>query len=228
MLLSTLPLIIVLSSLADHRIDDDLSRHIGLNHRGAAIVATLFRTSPAHDAGAIATAIILGIAGTIVAVGLLQETYERVFGLESRGWHDALRYPVWIGALLGALVLESVAAHRLHHAAGALAQALVTLVAVTAFVAWTMHFLLAGRLSYARLARPAFVTGALWIGLATFSAHVFSSTLVSDSRLYGTVGALFTLLTWFVAVASVLVLGAAAGAVWEERWSRRPSGLRRR
>jgi hypothetical protein len=37
----------LLSSLADHRIDTDLSRHIGLNRRGAVIVSQLSRSSPA-------------------------------------------------------------------------------------------------------------------------------------------------------------------------------------
>jgi len=39
LLLSVLPFIILLSSIANHRIDTDLSRHIGLNHEGAAIVS---------------------------------------------------------------------------------------------------------------------------------------------------------------------------------------------
>jgi hypothetical protein len=52
LLLSVLPFIILLSSLANHRINTDLSRHIGLNHEGARIVSQLFRSSPSgrgHD-----------------------------------------------------------------------------------------------------------------------------------------------------------------------------------
>jgi hypothetical protein len=48
MLWSALPLIILLSSVANTRIDDDLSRHIGLNSHGAHIVETLFRGAPAR------------------------------------------------------------------------------------------------------------------------------------------------------------------------------------
>ena len=39
MLLSSLPFIILLSSLANHRIDTDLSLHIGLNSQGARIIS---------------------------------------------------------------------------------------------------------------------------------------------------------------------------------------------
>jgi len=43
LLLSVLPFIILLSSLANRRIDTDLSRHLGLNHQGARMVSQLFR-----------------------------------------------------------------------------------------------------------------------------------------------------------------------------------------
>src|SRR4051794_12332669 len=48
LLWSALPFIILLSSLANERIDDDLSRHVGLNAQGAHIVRTLFRNHPTH------------------------------------------------------------------------------------------------------------------------------------------------------------------------------------
>src|SRR5690349_11472955 len=48
LLWSALPLIILLSSFADEKVDDDISRHIGLNHHGAQIVHTLFRGTPSH------------------------------------------------------------------------------------------------------------------------------------------------------------------------------------
>ena len=46
LLLSVLPFIILLSSLANHRIDTDLSRHIGLNREGARIVSQLSGPRP--------------------------------------------------------------------------------------------------------------------------------------------------------------------------------------
>jgi arylsulfatase len=53
LLISVLPFVILLSSLANHRIDTDLSRHTGLNRQGAVIVSQLFRPSPAHSAAAL-------------------------------------------------------------------------------------------------------------------------------------------------------------------------------
>lgn len=80
-----------------------------------------------------------------------------------------------------------------------------------------MHFLLAGRVSWRFLLRPAIVTALLWIGLELFSAVYFSGQIVSDSRLYGPIGVVFTLMIWFIAIGAVIVLGAAAAATWAER-----------
>src|ERR1700749_1200866 len=48
LLISVLPFIILLSSLANHRVDTELSRHIGLDRQGARIVSQLFQSSPSH------------------------------------------------------------------------------------------------------------------------------------------------------------------------------------
>src|ERR1700747_3573218 len=64
LLLTVLPFIILLSSLANERIDDDLSRHIGLNASGARIVEGLFRKTPAHSAAPIVLGLLVAFAGS--------------------------------------------------------------------------------------------------------------------------------------------------------------------
>jgi hypothetical protein len=69
--LSVLPFVILLSSIANHRIDTDLSRHIGLNHEGADIVSPLFRASPAHSTVALVTALLTWFIaiGAVIVLG---------------------------------------------------------------------------------------------------------------------------------------------------------------
>ncbi len=217
LLLSVLPFIILLSSLANHRIDTDLSRHIGLDNQGARIVGQLFRSSPTHSAAQVVTALILAAVGTMAVAGSLQVIYERVFGQQHRGWRDVLRFVTWIGVLFGVLVAESVISGPVHAAGGPVAQGLVSYAGTIAFFLWTMHFLLAGRVPWRRLIRAAIVTALLWAGLEVFSSVYFSSAIISDSRLYGTIGVVFTLLTWFIAIGAVIVLGAVGGATWDQR-----------
>jgi uncharacterized BrkB/YihY/UPF0761 family membrane protein len=59
------------------------------------------------------------------------------------------------------------------------------------------------------------------------SSAYFSSVVIEDSRTFGSIGVVFTLLTWFILIGSVIVLGAARGTVWQQRRhedARRPRG----
>lgn len=223
MLWSALPLIILLSSLANERIDDDLSRHIGLNGQGAQILRGLFRNSPSHALVPIATGLLFTLAGVIAVVSSLQTLYERVFDQEHRGWRDLPRYFAYVGILLAVLIAEGSISGPEGRAVGPVAEAVLTFAVVALFFAWTMHFLLAGQVSWRRVIPPALVTATLWLVLALFSSAYFSSVVIDDSKTYGTIGVVFTLLTWFILIGSVIVLGAALGAAWERRKDARTS-----
>jgi membrane protein len=225
MLWSALPFVILLSSLANERIDDDLSRHIGLNSQGAHIVHGMFRGTPAHAIEPIVTGLLFSVAGVMAVVSSLQVIYERLFEQEHRGWRDLPRFIVWTFALLGVLVLDGAIDRSERTAFGPIIQTVLGFVVVAAFFAWTMHFLLAGRVSWRRVIEPALVTALLWTGLALFSSLYFSSVVIDDSRLFGTIGVVFTLLTWFILIGGVIVLGATFGAVWQRR-SRAPAKAR--
>jgi membrane protein len=77
-----------------------------------------------------------------------------------------------------------------------------------------MHFLLRGRVAWRDLLPSAVATGLCTVGLGVFSKLYFSSTIVSDSQLYGSIGAVFSIVTWLIAVATIVVVGAVAGAEW--------------
>jgi membrane protein len=217
LLWSVLPLIILLSSLANHSIESDVSRHIGLDSQASDIVKGMFRSSPSHDLFAIVTGLLLSVTGTIAVVGSIQVLYERLFHQEHRGWRDTPRLVVWVLALLAALAAQAVISGPVRRGAGPAGEVLVRLVAETLFFWWTIHFLLSGRVGWRALLRPALVTGILWLGLAAVASLFFSTTIVEDSRDYGAIGVIFTFLTWFILIGAVLMLGAAGGATWQER-----------
>jgi membrane protein len=167
LLWSVLPLLILLSSLADTRIDDDLSRHIGLDSQGAHIVRGLFRNRPAHDVVAIATGLIFALAGTIAVVGSIQVLYERCFDREHRGRRGLPRRVLYVIVLLGVLIAQAAIYRPIRTAVGPVILLLVRFVLATIFFWWTMHFLLASRVPWRVLIRPALVTALLWIVLGT-------------------------------------------------------------
>jgi membrane protein len=217
LLWSVLPLLILLSSLANHSIENDVTRHIGLDSQAAHIVRGMFRSSPSHEVFPIVTGLILSLAGTIAVAGSIQVLYERLFQQEHRGWRDMPRLVVWVVALLAALAAQASISGPVRRGAGPVGEVLVRLVAETLFFWWTMHFLLSGRVPWRDLVPAAVVTGVLWLGLAAVSSLFFSSAIVEDSREYGAIGVVFTFLTWFVLIGVVLMLGAAGGATWRER-----------
>jgi membrane protein len=224
LLLAVLPLIILLGAIANERIDDDLSRHIGLNAKGARIIAGLFRTTPAHSASPIVLGVLVGLAGTMAVAGSLQVIYERVFDQDHRGWHDFPRFLAWTVVLFALLIAEGSYDGPLRKLAGAVVRDFASFALLAIFFAWTMHFLLAGGVPWRRLVRPALLSALFWLGLALVSSIYFSSAMVSENRLYGTIGVMFVLVTWFIAIGAVILLGAACGVVWDER--RRVAGTR--
>ena len=186
-------------------------------------MSQLFRSSPSHSLAGIVTGLIFAAAGTITVASSLQVIYERSFGQPHRGWRDLFRFITWAAVLFGVLAADSVISGPI--------RIVSTPVGVAGFFWWTMHFLLAGRVSRRLLLRPAIVTGLLWIGLELFAAVYFSGRSFPIASLYGPVGVVFSLMVWFIAIGAVIVLGAAAGAVWAEprraRRARRPAGAPR-
>ena len=217
-LLSMLPLLVLVSSFANRRIEDDLSQHLGLNAGAAHIVSGLFSSSHSRSVTATVLAMLLAVGGTLAVAGAMQSVYEQVFGRTHHRHDNVVRLLLWVAGLCGWLMLDSViAAATPSLPAGLLLDVAAVFASTTVFFCWSMHLLLCGQLPWRRLLVPALVTAVLWLGLEGFAALYFSSTITSDSRLYGQVGVVFSLLTWFIAIAAVMVLGALAGDVWQRR-----------
>ncbi len=217
LLLSTLPLIVLLSAFANNRVDDDIAQHLGLNLQGARIVGGLFKTSIPAFNFAILLSLLLSLAGTVAVARSIQTAYERAFdNSPSQGIWNLLRCVVWVVAAAGFFIADAAVSSALRPA-GTLVLGLVDFVGLALFFWWSLYFLLAGRQSWRRLSLLAITTALFWIGLGVFASIYFSSTIVSDSRLYGTIGVVFSLMTWFIAIGAVIILGAVVGVVWEKR-----------
>jgi membrane protein len=221
LLLSVLPLIIVLSAYAGHRIQDDIARHLGLSRQGTRIVDGLFKASVTSFNLAIFVGLLLAFAGTISVARSVEVIYERAFQhpplTRAQSW---LRCLVWVGVISGVLIADGAIDKTLRNDVGSVVFGLVEFGLFTLFFWWSTHFLLAGRESWRQVLPAAIATGLLWVGMGVFAAFYFSSTIVGDSKTYGTIGVTFTLVTWFVAIGAVLTLGAVVGAVWQRRRTR--------
>jgi membrane protein len=220
LLVSLLPFVILLGAFASQRIDDDIALRLGLDRQASGIVDHLFTSAPATLNAATATSLVFLTAGMLAVASSLQQIYEKVFRQHHRGIRDLGRLSAWIVVLGVAVVAESVAERPVSAvAAGGWLAPLVTVAIMTPFFWWTMHFLLDGRVPWRTLLPSAVITGVLFGGLGVFSKFYFSDTIISDSKTYGSIGAIFGIMTWFIAIGAVIILGAVAGAAREDRKS---------
>jgi membrane protein len=215
-LLSVLPLIILLGALANTRVDDNIDTRLGLGRQGTQIVDSLFRSSHAGWNFGVVVALVLSLAGTIAVARSVQRLYQQVFDHpDVRGWSNVLRCLVWALAVAAEVVVDALISRPLRDLpAGRVFLGLGNLVIVLALFWWGLHFLLHGEESWRRLFPAALATGVFWVGLGAFASIYFSSTLVSDSHLYGAIGVVFTFITWFIAIGAVIILGAVVGHTW--------------
>ena len=219
LLLSVLPLIIVLSAFASHRIQDDIVSRLGLSGQGARIIDGLFRASVDSFNLAIFVSLLLSFAGTVAVARSVATIYERAFAHPPlAGVRGLTRSVVWVVLIAGVVIGDAAIGRTLRDdPAGSVLLGITEFVGFTLLFWWSIHFLLGGREPWRRLRPAAIITALLWVALGVFAAFYFSSTIVSDSKTYGTIGVTFTLVTWFIAMGGVITLGAVVGAVWQSR-----------
>jgi len=218
LLASLIPLLVLVSAFASERVDDDLALRLGLDRRASETVAHLFTSAPAAVNVGTITSLLFVSAGTLAVGSSLQQIYEKVFGQEPRGLRNLPRLLIWVTVLCGVIAFDSFVGRPVRNAPGGRVLAeVVTFAVFTPFFLWTMHLLLAGRVRWRVLLPSAVATGAFYVGLGVFSEAYFSTTINSDSRTYGSIGAVLGILTWLVAIGAVVILGAVAGVVWRDR-----------
>jgi membrane protein len=218
-LLSVLPLIILLSAFANSRVDDNIATRLGLNQDGAHIVDSLFKSSSAGWGFGVVLALLFSLAGTIAVARSIQKLYRQIFGYpDVRGWANVLRCFGWAVAAAGEVYVDAMISRPLRDfPAGRVFLGLGNLVIATALFWWGLHWLLLGRESWRRLFPAGLATGVFWVGLGAFASAYFPSTLTSDNQLYGAIGVVFDLVTWFVAMGAVITLGALVGNIYVTR-----------
>jgi membrane protein len=216
-LLSVVPIIILLSSLASTRIDDDVARNMGLDRRGAQYMARLFTTPHSATGSEVVIGLLMAVAGTIAAGLSVQVVYEKIFDHDhQKGIRNLVRCIVWVACVGALLVVDAMTYKRIERPViGTVLEPIIEITALTLFFWWSMHFLLAGRRSWRQLRAPAVATTLYWIAFGIFASLYFSGSIDTDARLYGSIGIVFDLATWFIAVGAVIILGAATGATWQ-------------
>ena len=216
LLLCAFPFLIVAAALEGRSAATGLGRRLGLNPQAAGDLRHLFASSHATLASVTVFAwIFLLLSGYAVAASL-QGLYLKVFGLDSKTTRDMPRALIWLVLVVAWLYVSGLAGPGIRHA-GPVVFAIVGLVVFTCFWWFTMWFLLAGRLPWRGLLPSAVFTGLFYLGMEAVFAVTFSGSITSDDQKYGPIGIVFALMSFFIAIGVVIILGAITGLVWQER-----------
>jgi len=216
LLLLAFPFLLVLAALSGRSAVGPVARRLGLNHQAAAAVGHLFTSSSATSHAVTGLAWLFFILSGVAVAGAIQGLYEQIFGLGSRGVKDTHRRLIWLAFWVGWLFLTGVVGPPVR-AVGPAAFAVVGLIGFILFWWFTMWLLLGGRVSWRRLLPPAVATGVFWLGMEAVFSVVFSGMVISNDQKYGPVGVVFALMSFFIAIGVVIILGAVAGIVWQDR-----------
>jgi len=57
----------------------------------------------------------------------------------------------------------------------------------------------------------------IWLGMLAVFSVIFSGMVISYDQKYGPIGVVFGLMSFFIAVGVVIILGAAVGLMWQDR-----------
>jgi len=218
LLLCFVPFLIVAAALAGRPVVPAMARRVGLNKQAAADLGHLFASSATTVHAVVGTtSVVFFVLGGIAAATALQQLYERVFNLDSRGLKDLWPAVIWLAFLIGAGSLSGWAGPVVRGAAGPVLFGIAGVAWAIAFWWLSLWILVAGRISWQRLFPPAVATGVFWVGMmAAFS--VFSSSMIdTDYKEYGPIGMVFALMAFLIAIGVVTILGAVVGLVWQER-----------
>ncbi|WP_406859405.1 YhjD/YihY/BrkB family envelope integrity protein [Streptomyces sp. HUAS MG47] len=156
----------------------------------------------------------------------MQRLCERAWSLRGASARVAAwRWLAWLAAWLVMLAVQG--SLRDGFGAGLWLGVPLLLLAEVGMWWWTQHLLLTARVPWLPLLPGAVLTGAA-LGVLTSTATLYVPQVLNHSLdKYGSLGAVFTLLSWLIALCVVVTLGITAGAVIaREPWAARRLGTR--
>jgi membrane protein len=216
LLLCAVPFMLIATALAGRSAVTTLTVRLGLNKQAAADVGHLFTSTSATSNAVTGLSWAFFILGGIAAATAIQQLYQRVFGQKPRGLPDRLRAVIWLVLVAGWSAVGTTVGPGFHASAPVLWW-IVNIPALIGFWWLTMWFLLGGRVSWRRLFPCAVATGAFWLGMLAVFSVIFSGMVISYDQKYGPIGVVFGLMSFFIAIGVVIILGAAVGLMWQER-----------
>jgi membrane protein len=218
---SFFPFLIVAAALGPG--DDDLAERIverfGLEGQSASSVGSLFAESGEVEGALTLFSVLVLVLAMLSFSRTMQHMFQRAYGREPDGIKDAALGVAWLVGLGVWIAIVSPLRQALEDVGGVVfAIALGTATGCVLWL-WTPLILLRAR-DWRRLLPGAVVSGVLGALLSVASEIYIPIVMNSSAERYGLIGIVFTLQSWLLVSAFLVVFGAVVGALVTESRTR--------
>jgi membrane protein len=218
---SLIPFLVVASVFApgDADLSDRIVDRFGLEGASARSVDALFADSGEVEGTLTVISVVILVLATLSFSRAMQRMYQRAYGQERGGIRDVPLGLVWLAGVALWIVIVSPLRQTLEDVGGVgFAIALGTVTGGVLWL-WTPVILLRAA-DWHRLVPGALISGALGALLGAASGVYIPVLMTYSAERYGLIGIAFTLQSWLLVFAFVVVIGAVVGAVVTEARAR--------
>jgi membrane protein len=218
---SLIPFLVVASAFGPDETDiaDRINERFDIHGSAARSVEALFNDAGEVESAVTWVSIVILVLSATSFTRALQKMFQRAYETEVSGWRDGWRGLAWL-ALFGAWITISSPIRGTFEDVGGVVFA-IALSSVLGFFLWlcTPRILL-GPMDWRRLMPGASVSAVLGALLGAASGIYVPILLTWSADKYGLIGVAFSIQSWLLATAFVVVIGAVVGAVASETFSR--------
>jgi membrane protein len=214
---SLLPFMVVASAVGPG--DKDLAARIverfGLEGSSARSVRALFNSAGDVESTVTWVGVVILVLATLSFTRATQRMFQRAYGTQPRGPRDMWRGLVWLAGFALWITVSSPLRDAVEDIGGLLLALTVSGLIGLVLWLWTPAILL--DVSDWRRLLPGAIVSAVLGALAGVASGIYIPILLKWSAdKYGLIGIAFSLQSWLLVVAFVVVIGAVAGAVASE------------
>jgi membrane protein len=214
---SLIPFMVVASAFGpgDEDLSDRIVDRFGLDGSAARSVRQLFNSSGEVESAVTWISIVILVLATLSFTRAMQRMFQRAYGTPRGGPRDMLRGFVWLAGFVGWLAISSPLREALDDFGGLLVALSLSGAVGLVLWLWTPAILL-GVPDWRRLLPGAIVSGILGAVAGVASGIYIPILLKWSADKYGLIGIAFSMQSWLLVMAFVVVIGAVVGALASE------------
>jgi membrane protein len=214
---SLIPFLVVASAFGpgDEDLADRIVERFGLEGSSARSVRALFNSAGEVESAVTWVGVVILVLATLSFTRAMQRMFQRAYGTTPGGPRDMLRGLAWLAGFAVWITLSSPLRETFRDVGGLLVALTVSGLTGLVLWLWTPRILL-GIPDWRRLLPGAIASGILG-ALAGVASGIYIPILLKWSAdKYGLIGIAFSMQSWLLVMAFVVVIGAVVGAVASE------------